>query len=140
MKTVRFISETGFPHSAFQVNGGSWYGFKPIIPKVPICSGHIDHSDRSRYIDLQVTFHFEAGNTSEALHKVVTKYRDAVYFGGVKDCVSFSADFAEALGLRIPPRPNFSPSHFVKNLARLNGRAYAPGLIPKSGDAPGELC
>ncbi len=121
MHAIRFISETGFPHSAFELNGRHWYGFKPIIPKCPISPGHIDHSDRSRFVDLQVTFHFEGTDIQKALHHVVARYSSAVYFGGVHDCVSFTADFAEALGLHIPPRPNFIPSHFVKRLARLNG-------------------
>ena len=66
MHAIRFISETGFPHSAFELNGRHWYGFKPIIPKCPISPGHIDHSDRSRFVDLQVTFHFEGTDIQRA--------------------------------------------------------------------------
>ena len=121
MASVMFISETGFPHSAFRVDGSRWYGFKPNIPKRPIAPGHVDHSDRFAFILHEVTFHLVEDRIQPALSRILAAYGGAWYFGGVKDCVTFTADFAEALGLRIPWRPNFSPDHFVKALGRLNG-------------------
>ena len=151
MGTVLFISETswfaghgkGFPHTAFRVNGTDWYGFKPRISDTPIAPGNVDrlapgevahphphraapgHIDRyhhwESHILSQVTFHLPDERIQSALHKTQAAYRGKWYFGGARDCVTFSADFAQAIGLRIPPRPNFSPDHFVKSLGRLNG-------------------
>jgi hypothetical protein len=122
MSSVMFISETGFAHSAVLVHGSKWYGFKPSIPKFLFATGHLDHSDRTQFIKHKVTFHFESSHhVHAALVKVLAAYQTAWYLGGIRDCVTFTADFAEDLGLRIPPRPNFIPDHFLLSLARLNG-------------------
>ncbi len=124
MATFRVISETGFPHSACCVNGVNWYGFKPSIPKAPVAPGHLDRGDRSQFVKLSVTFLVADNLAATEVPRIVNQYSSQWYAGGVHDCVSFVADLAEALGLTIPPRPNFLPDNFVLKLRALN-----PGAV-----------
>jgi hypothetical protein len=126
MATVMFISETGVPHTAFQVNGGDWYGYKPTIHLSPIAPGFVDRSDRTAFILHKVTFQIVDDRVQSALTKVLGAYKGTWYKGLVNDCVTFAADFAEALGLSIPPRPNFSPDNFVVSLGTRNGSVALP--------------
>jgi hypothetical protein len=115
-----FISETGFPHSACQVDGDRWYGYKPSIPKSPLAKGIVDRSSRALHVKTFVTLTVADDAIEAALAKILRDYRGDWYCVGVKDCVTFTADLAEAMGLIIPPRPNFLPEAFVANLRKLN--------------------
>lgn len=123
MATFQVISETGFPHAACCVNGVDWYGFKPAIPKMPICAGHLDRGDRSQFMKLSVIFRVDDRLAATEVPRITNHYARQLYAGGIHDCVSLVADLAEALGLRIPPRPNFLPDNFVVSVRGLNGGA-----------------
>ena len=120
MATITFISETGFPHCAFRINAHDWHGFKPAIPKSPVANGYVDHSDPSAHIRSSVTLRVSDHLVAVAVPRLVQLYSQQMYLGGVHDCVSFAADVAESLGLRIPPRPNFLPDNFVNSVRSLN--------------------
>lgn len=120
MATIMIISESGFPHCAFRINALEWYGFKPSIPKMPVSSGHVDHSDRSAYVASSVTLRVSDNLVQTEVPRIEMLYASQAYVVGVHDCVSFVADVAEALGLVIPPRPNFLPGNFVASMRALN--------------------
>jgi hypothetical protein len=131
MGSVTFISETGWAHAAIKVNNRDWYGFKPIVPKTPTAPGFVDRSDRTFEIKHSVTFTIDDAKIQVAVPAIVGRYAKDWYVVGIRDCVSFVADIAEALGLQIPKRPNFLPDNFVMALGRLNGRAALPAVPPK---------
>lgn len=120
MASVMFISETGFPHSACRVGMDRWYGFKPAIPKTPLSKGVVDRSSRSAHVKTFVTLRVSDEAVERAVERTLADYKGDWYCLGVKDCVSFTADLAEAMGLQIPPRPNFLPEELVVKLRRLN--------------------
>jgi hypothetical protein len=120
MGSVMFISERGFPHAAVNVNHKDWYGFKPRSNKQPLWPGLVDRSDLSSAIKHSATFTIDDVKISRVIPPIVMQYQTSWYKGGVHDCVTFVADIAEALGLRIPRRPNFLPDHFIICLAALN--------------------
>ena len=120
MSTIMIISETGFPHCAFRMNTTEWYGFKPALPKMPISSGHVDRGDRTAYIASQVTLRVSENLVVAYVAQIAQRYASQPYVVGFHDCVSFVADVAEAVGLIIPPRPNFLPGNFVASMRSLN--------------------
>jgi hypothetical protein len=123
MGKVMFISERGFvPHAAVNVNQREWYGFKPRLPKSPLSPGLLDRSNLMSKIRYSVTFTIDDGQIGSSIPPVLKQYQSRWYRLGASDCVSFAADLAEALGLKIPRRPNFVPDHFVIGLAALNGK------------------
>jgi len=130
MGRVMFISETGFPHSACQVDGEAWYGYKPSIPKSPLAPGVVDRSPRTFHVKTFVTLEVADDAIGAAVARVIASYKGDWYCVGVKDCVTFTADLAEAMGLTIPPRPNFLPEAFVTNLRRLNFGRLVDGSGP----------
>lgn len=124
MGYLTVISETGFPHSAcrFEYNGKQeWYGFKPKLPKTPVCTGYVDRSDRSSYIKQSVKFKIADALLEEVIEKILDKYEGLTYRVGFgPDCINLSVDAAKWSGLQTPPPPNTIPGNLVSNLARLN--------------------
>ena len=122
MGQVMFISEKGFPHAAVNVNHNEWYGFKPRVTKMPLSPGFVDRSNLMSNVKHSVIFTIDDAKIGKEIPPIVVLYQSSWYKGGVHDCVSFVADLAEALGLQIPMRPNFTPDHFVIGLAALNNK------------------
>jgi hypothetical protein len=120
MASVMFISERGFPHAAVNINNKDWYGFKPRVPKMALSPGVIDRSNLTANVKHSVTFTIDDAKVVSATQPILLRYQSSWYKGGVRDCVTFVADLAEAMGLQIPKRPNFLPDHFVIGLAVLN--------------------
>ena len=120
MGQVTFVSERGVPHAALKVGQSDWYGFKPRLEKFPVAPGLLDRSRPTAEIKHTVIFSIDDAIIARELPKVVSRYQHSWYKVGVLDCVSFVADVAEALGLRIPNRPNFLPDEFVIRLSILN--------------------
>jgi len=118
MAQIKFITETGMFHVACrcQIKGRvEWYGFKPIKGMEPVYPGYVDTSDRSALINHWVTFGIDDAVLQNAINSVRTQYTGAIYAVGVKDCVSFAADIARKIGLRVP-RINLTPYGFIKIL------------------------
>src|SRR6266481_619501 len=105
MGSAMFMSETGFPHCAVNVNHTEWYGFKPRVPKMPLSPGLVDRSNRMSMVKHSVTFTIDDAKIVSEIPPIVLLYQSSWYKGGVHDCVTFLADLAEALGLQIPRRP-----------------------------------
>jgi hypothetical protein len=112
-----------FPHAAVRVNKDAWLGFKPRLTKCPLSPGFVDQSNLMSNVKHSVTFTIDDAKIARSITPIVSTYQTSWYRGGVHDCVSFVADLAEALGLRIPRRPNLLPDHFVIGLAALNNKA-----------------
>src|SRR3954462_5154100 len=107
MGYLTVMSETGFFHSAVLIEWDSypgqqyWYGFKPNVNKAPVWSGHIDKSDRKKFINHYIRYQVSDGLLDYAYFQMWIKYGSATYAVGVKDCVSLSADVAWWSGLKV---------------------------------------
>ena len=122
MAQLTIITETGMFHSACRCSWGgavSWYGFKPIAHRSPVGMGFVDVSDRSAQMNYNIAFTIDDTALSLAVEKVKRGYTEKEYILAVRDCVSFSADVAREVGLRVPPL-NFTPYGFIKILAVWN--------------------
>jgi hypothetical protein len=124
MGRLTIISETGFPHSACLFEYGeskSWMGFKPKIPKLPVFTGYVDKSDRSKSIKNFACFSVPDVVIEKALLSLESKYTDLLYiivFG--IDCNDFTLDTAKLCGLAVPTTKDIFPNHLVLRLAKLN--------------------
>jgi hypothetical protein len=122
MADLMFISETGMFHSACRCTSPSmveWYGFKPKKHLAPAGPGFVDRSDRSAFINHSVTFDVNDATLRAVISKVARQYATKTYAVTVRDCVSFSADVARQVGLRVP-LVNMTPYGFIKVLAFWN--------------------
>lgn len=113
MGFLTVISETGMFHSAVLLqrdagDDGRWYGFKPNVNKMPMWSGHVDRSDRTDFVNHYARFAVENPLLDDAERVIDETYARGFYAIGVKDCVSLSADVAEACGLSVAIA-NFTP-------------------------------
>ena len=122
MAQLMIISEPGMFQSACRCTFSSstvWAGFKPKQHRAPAGAGIVDTSDRTAFINHQITFEVDEGRLRSALTKVTRDYTGATYVLSVKDCVSFSADIARRAGLAVPP-VNITPYGFLEILAVWN--------------------
>jgi hypothetical protein len=118
MAQIKFITETGMFHVACrcEIKGKvEWYGFKPIKSMEAVYPGYVDRSDRSALINHWVTFGIEDITLQNGVNAARSQYTGAIYAVGVKDCVSFAADVARKIGLKVP-RVNMTPYGFIKIL------------------------
>lgn len=122
MGQIMFISETGMFHSACRctwTGETEWYGFKPrehLSPKGP---GMVDRTSRSAFINHSITFNVDDGLLRSAVRGVAREYANKTYIVTVCDCVSFTADVARRIGLRVPAI-NITPYGFIETLALWN--------------------
>jgi len=117
-----FITETGMFHSACRATWGNvveWYGFKPKQHQTPVGEGMVDRSDRSSMLKHYITFDIYDLLLRTALKKVADAYATKIYALTVCDCVSFTADVAREVGLRVP-LVNFTPYGFIQVLGFWN--------------------
>ncbi len=122
MAELKIISETGMFHSACRCRWDDhieWYGFKPIAHRSPEGPGFVDRSDRTVSMNHFISFDVDGDVLRAAVLRVSATYAQATYCVLVKDCVSFSADVARAVGLRVP-LVNISPAGFIAILAVWN--------------------
>jgi hypothetical protein len=125
MAQIKFITETGMFHAACrcEIKGKvDWYGFKPIKSMEALYPGYVDKSDRTAHINHWVTFGVDDAVLQNGVNAVRSKYTGAIYAVGVKDCVSFVADVARKIGLRVE-HVNMTPYGFIKSLESLNKAA-----------------
>jgi hypothetical protein len=118
MAQIKFITETGMFHVACrcEIKGRvEWYGFKPKKSMEPVWPGYVDTSDRTALINHWVTFGVADSVLQSAVTSARAQYTGAIYALGVKDCVSFAADVARKIGLRVP-LVNMTPYGFIKIL------------------------
>lgn len=139
LKVISEITTRGGPfHCACQLlfdrGPSTWRGFQPVKGWEYFsegCRGHIDHSDRSPYVNHWVTF--EVGSDDilrRADHAAVRDYnvRNDGYAFGNRDCVSFARDFAGYCGLETDFP--FEAADFF-DPGRLAAR-HGPDLLPYS--------
>lgn len=122
MAELMFISETGMFHSACRctwAGAGEWYGFKPVEHRSPKGPGFVDRSDRSAFLNHSITFQVDDALLRAAVRNVSAAYASKTYIVTVCDCVSFTADVARQVRLKVP-RVNISPYGFIKILALWN--------------------
>jgi hypothetical protein len=122
MAELTIITETGMFHSACRATWGNvveWYGFKPKQHRTPHGEGLVDRSDRSAMLKHYITFDVQDGILRSALRKVADDYSTKTYTLSVCDCVSFSADVAREVGLRVP-MVNITPYGFIEVLGFWN--------------------
>ena len=122
MATLTFISETGMFHSACRCEWGDraeWYGFKPKAHLSPAGPGFVDRSDRSTFVNHSVAFPVDDALLTSAIAAAVGKYATRTYVVTVCDCVSFTADVARLVRLRVP-LVNMTPYGFLKFVALYN--------------------
>lgn len=122
MAQLTFITETGMFHSAARCTWGSqveWYGFKPKTHRAPAGAGMVDRSDRSTMINHAITYDVDGNLLRRAVAKVAADYASETYVLLACDCVSFTADIAREMNLRVPLL-NYTPYGFMKVLAFWN--------------------
>jgi hypothetical protein len=122
MAELMFISETGMFHSACRVTLGGrveWYGFKPWKHRSPQGRGMVDRSDRSGFVNHSITFDVNEAILRSAVERVARDYANKTYCATVCDCVSFTADVARQVRLRVPS-VNITPYGFIQVLAFWN--------------------
>ena len=122
MAELMFISETGMFHSACRCTYGGrveWYGFKPRVHRSPKGPGFVDRSDRSGFINHSITFEINEAALRAAVGRIAAKYAGETYVVTVCDCVSFTADVAREVSLRVPA-VNITPYGFIQVLALWN--------------------
>jgi hypothetical protein len=122
MAKLTIVSETGMFHSACRCTWGGiveWYGFKPRKHLTPEGPGFVDRSDRTPFIGHYVVFDVTDARLRSSIHRVTAKYNSALYLVTVHDCVSFAADVARNVGLRLP-LVNITPYGFLEILAIYN--------------------
>ena len=125
MADLTFISETGMFHAACRATFGSaieWYGFKPRKHRAAVGAGVVDRSNRAAFVNHLITFEVNDTVLLAALRSVAFQYSSKKYVVGVCDCVSFTADVARKVGLKVPT-VNLTPYGFIQVLALWN--AYA---------------
>jgi len=122
MAQLTFISETGMFHSACRctwATGVEWYGFKPRAHRRPAGEGMIDRTDRSTFTNHSITFTVNDALLRSAVASVAAVYSAKTYVLAVCDCVSFTAEVARRVHLRVP-LVNISPYGFIQILALWN--------------------
>jgi len=122
MAELKFISETGMFHSACRCTWGNiveWYGFKPHKHRSPAGHGMIDRSDRSPFVNHYITFNVGDSVLRAAVGQALGKYATRTYLATVSDCVSFTAEIARQVQLRVP-LINITPFGFIEVLALWN--------------------
>lgn len=122
MAELTFISETGMFHSAVRGTWGKhveWYGFKPKAHMTPAGAGFVDRSDRTKQINHSVTFHLSDGLLHAALKAATAKYHAKFYVVTVCDCVSYTADVARLIHLKVA-KVNITPYGLIETLAAWN--------------------
>jgi hypothetical protein len=92
-----------------------WYGFKPQEHRSPAGKGLVDRSDRSAFINHSVRFDINDAHLRAGIQKVAREYETKTYVVTVCDCVSFTADVARQVGLKVPLL-NFTPYGFIQVL------------------------
>jgi hypothetical protein len=115
---IKFITETCMFYVACrcEIKGKvERYGFKPIKSMETIYPGYVDSSNRSALVNHGVTFGIDDAALQNGVSAIRGQYTGAIYAVGVKDCVSFAADVARKIGLRVP-RVNITPYGFIKIL------------------------
>lgn len=120
MAKVMIVATTGVPHSASFIDykdikyQDKWISFEP--------GSHFTNGkvvEWSFEVENAITFDIPDTRVYEAAKKVVEQYTDSTYFIGVRDCVSFSADFASYCGL-MTTSANFTPYGFILALSYYN--------------------
>jgi hypothetical protein len=122
MAQLMFISETGMFHSACRCAYGGrveWYGFKPKAHRSPAGPGFVDRTDRSSLVNHSITFAVTDSLLTSAIASVTRKYASKTYVVTVCDCVSFTADVARHVRLRVP-LVNITPYGFIQVLGFWN--------------------
>ena len=122
MAELMFISETGMFHSACRCTWGGgveWYGFKPRAHRSPAGPGMVDRSDRSAFKNHSISFDVNDALLISAVRAVAREYADRTYVVTVCDCVSFTADVARRVRLKVPS-VNITPYGFIQILALWN--------------------
>ena len=119
MADLTFISETGWFHSACRCTLGNtveWYGFKPLKHLAPAGAGMVDRSTRSLLVNHSVSFDVNDTTLRSALQRTAYQFSSKMYVVGICDCVSFTAEVARQVGLRVPVI-NMTPYGFIRRLA-----------------------
>jgi hypothetical protein len=126
MAELAIISETGMFHSLCRCTWGvgmgaevKWYGFAPIAKSSPHGPGAVHTEARPHLINHIITFDVDDFMLRQAIAIVVAKYANATYTVTVKDCVSFTADVAREIGLRVP-LVNMTPWGLIQILRLYN--------------------
>lgn len=122
MAQLTIISETGMFHSACCCQFSAvtaWAGFKPKAHRAPAGAGIVDTSDRSAFMNHQITFDVDEGRLRTALTATTKQYTGSTYVLAMHDCVSFSADLARRVGLAVP-LVNMTPWGFLETLGIWN--------------------
>jgi hypothetical protein len=79
-----------------------WYGFAPIEKSSPHGPGTVHTDARPQLINHFISFEVADYRLRVAIEYTRRKYVNATYTVLVRDCVSFTADVARAVGLRVP--------------------------------------
>ena len=120
MAKVMIVATTGVPHSASYIQYDSikyrdkWISFEP--------GSHFTNGrvvEWSFQIENAITFDIPDTVVNLAEKQVVQEYTGSTYFIGVRDCVSFSADFASYCGL-VTTYFNYTPYGFILGLSYYN--------------------
>jgi hypothetical protein len=120
MAKVMIVSTTGVPHSATFIDykdlkyADRWISFEP--------GSHFTNGqvvDWSFEVENAITFDIPDTTVYQAEKQVREQYTGSTYFIGVRDCVSFSADFASYCGL-MTTSANFTPYGFLLALSYYN--------------------
>jgi len=121
MAKVTIVSTTGFPHSAVFIDykdikyQDTWISFEPGNVLV---NGQI--VEWSFGIENSITFDLVDTRAYGAAVEIRKQYTEnSFYFLGVRDCVSFAADFCRYCGL-LAPTANFTPYGLVLFLSYYN--------------------
>ena len=116
------ITETGMFHSAARVTikgQTTWYGFKPTAHLAPDWAGHVDTSNRTKDIKAWASWDIDDALLQAAVDKETKAYGRAPYAVGVKDCVSFTADFCRDCKMKVTTF-NMTPYGFLQYLKAHN--------------------
>ena len=130
MAKLTFISVKGLvPHSAAQLHfeklqvDDMWLGFGPAQHHSPgwpkAAEGKIFSDDETHRLNHGIIFSVPDDLLFEAARTVTRMYADKKYKVGVVDCVSFTADLAREVGLRVPLL-NFTPYGLIEILGFWN--------------------
>lgn len=123
MAELTFITETWLPpHSACRCvwrGRTEWYGFKPRKHLHLVGQGYVDTGNKTSEINHYIVFEVDDFRLRMGVQKERAKYDGAEYILGARDCVSFSADVARQVGLRLP-LVNMTPYGFLEILAVYN--------------------
>jgi hypothetical protein len=120
MAKVMIVATTGVPHSAVFIDykdikyRDKWISFEP--------GSHFTNGrvvEWSFEVENAITFDIPDTVVARAEKNVVADYADSFYFIGVRDCVSFSADFARYCNL-MTTTANMTPYGFILGLSYYN--------------------